>query len=291
MKNIKQKKKNGTNLKIVNNCLCFHFFTKTLKYFHSFSPSLSFLRSYAFALALVLTHFHALILVFLSSRTKPLTQAYLTDKPKIQPKYDVHRDVLSHDVVIKQTGYGARDKSIPSGMRRSWNNWSFLSLFVGIMPIVQWLPRYSLRRDAMGDLVAGITVAIMNIPHGMAYGILAGVTPGCGLALAIFPVLVYMILGTSRHISIGTFAVISMMTLKVVQTYATEDSVLLAPAVTLVNGTAAVAGGAAEAVKVADIITPIEVATALAFCTGLLHVSGKCLDEILVLRKLIWYFL
>ncbi|XP_004522103.1 solute carrier family 26 member 6 isoform X2 [Ceratitis capitata] len=207
------------------------------------------------------------------NETKPLTQAYLTDKPKIQPKYDVHRDVLSHDVVIKQTGYGARDKSIPSGMRRSWNNWSFLSLFVGIMPIVQWLPRYSLRRDAMGDLVAGITVAIMNIPHGMAYGILAGVTPGCGLALAIFPVLVYMILGTSRHISIGTFAVISMMTLKVVQTYATEDSVLLAPAVTLVNGTAAVAGGAAEAVKVADIITPIEVATALAFCTGLLHLG------------------
>lgn len=203
------------------------------------------------------------------NETKPLTQAYLTEKPKIQPKYDVHRDVLSHEVVIKQTGYGARDKSIPSGMRRSWEHWSFLSLFVGIIPIVQWLPRYSLRRDAMGDIVSGITVAIMNIPHGMAYGILAGVTPGCGLALAIFPVIVYMILGTSKHISIGTFAVISMMTLKVVQTYATEDNLLLAPSVGI-NGTL---GGAAEAVKVAEIITPVEVATALAFCTGLLHLA------------------
>ncbi|XP_017492727.1 PREDICTED: solute carrier family 26 member 10-like, partial [Rhagoletis zephyria] len=203
------------------------------------------------------------------NETKPLTQAYLTEKPKVQPKYDVHRDVLSHEVVIKQTGYGARDKSIPSGMRRSWENWSFLSLFAGIVPIVQWLPRYSLRRDMMGDLVAGVTVAIMNIPHGMAYGILAGVTPGCGLALAIFPVLVYMILGTSRHISIGTFAVISMMTLKVVQTYATEDHVILAPAMVR-NGTAA---EATEIVKVAEIITPIEVATALAFCTGLLHLG------------------
>ncbi|XP_029405187.2 solute carrier family 26 member 10 isoform X2 [Bactrocera dorsalis] len=203
------------------------------------------------------------------NETKPLTQAYLTEKPKIQPKYDVHRDVLSHEVVIKQTGYGARDKSIPSGVRRSWEHWSFLSLFVGIIPIVQWLPRYSLRRDAMGDLVAGITVAIMNIPHGMAYGILAGVTPGCGLSLAIFPVIVYMILGTSKHISIGTFAVISMMTLKVVQTYATEDHLLSAPAAAI-NGTL---GDAAEAVKVAEIITPVEVATALAFCTGLLHLG------------------
>ncbi|XP_053953496.1 solute carrier family 26 member 6 [Anastrepha ludens] len=202
------------------------------------------------------------------NETKPLTQAYLTEKPKIQPKYDVHRDVLSHELVIKQTGYGARDKSIPSGMRRSWSNWSFLSLFAGIVPIVQWLPRYSLRRDTMGDIVAGITVAIMNIPHGMAYGILAGVTPGCGLALAIFPVLVYMVLGTSRHISIGTFAVISMMTLKVVQTYATEDHGKLAPQIVGLNDTAA---ELAETVRVAEIITPIEVATALAFCTGLLH--------------------
>ncbi|XP_067644559.1 prestin isoform X2 [Eurosta solidaginis] len=205
------------------------------------------------------------------NETKPLTHAYLTEKPRIKPKYDVHRDVLSQDLVIKQTGYGARDKSIPSGMRRSWQQWSFLSLFTGIIPIVQWLPRYSLRRDAMGDIIAGVTVAIMNIPHGMAYGILAGVTPGCGLALAIFPVLVYMILGTSKHISIGTFAVISMMTLKVVQTYATDEHMSSVPAAAGLNATKA--HGATDSVDIVDIITPIEVATALAFCTGLIHLA------------------
>lgn len=39
---------------------------------------------------------------------------------------------------------------------------------------------------------------------GMAYGILAGLTPSVGLYLAFFPTLVYFLFGTSRHISTGT---------------------------------------------------------------------------------------
>ncbi|KAM8708568.1 hypothetical protein ACLKA7_015531 [Drosophila subpalustris] len=144
-------------------------------------------------------------------------------KPKIQPKYSIHRDVLTHELVIKDTGYAARDKSIPSSLRNCWRGWNFLSLFTGTIPILQWLPQYSLRRDLIGDIIAGFTVAIMNIPHGMAYGMLAGVSAGNGLYMAVFPVLVYMLLGTSKHISIGTFAVASMMTQKVVFTHANFD--------------------------------------------------------------------
>uniref|UniRef100_A0A1I8N0E2 STAS domain-containing protein n=1 Tax=Musca domestica TaxID=7370 RepID=A0A1I8N0E2_MUSDO len=174
-------------------------------------------------------------------------------KPKIQPKYDVHRDVLTHELVIKQTGYNARDKSIPYGLKTCWQNWSFWSMFAGIIPIVQWLPKYSLKRDLIGDIIAGFTVAIMHIPHGMAYGLLAGVSPGSGLYMAIFPTLVYMILGTSKHISIGTFAVASMMTLKVVQSYASDEQQLAE-------------GGE-------GLITPLEVVTTLAFTTGILHLA------------------
>ncbi|XP_061401895.1 prestin [Musca vetustissima] len=174
-------------------------------------------------------------------------------KPKIQPKYDVHRDVMTHELVIKQTGYNARDKSIPYGLKKCWQNWSFWSMFAGIIPIVQWLPKYSPKRDLIGDIIAGFTVAIMHIPHGMAYGLLAGVSPGSGLYMAIFPTLVYMILGTSKHISIGTFAVASMMTLKVVQSYASDEQQLAE-------------GGE-------GLITPLEVVTTLAFTTGILHLA------------------
>lgn len=57
----------------------------------------------------------------------------------------------------------------------------------------------------------------------MAYGLLAGVRPNSGLYMAFFPTLAYFVFGTSRHISVGTLSVISLMTLKVVQTYATVD--------------------------------------------------------------------
>ncbi|KAH8411157.1 hypothetical protein KR222_009019 [Zaprionus bogoriensis] len=180
-------------------------------------------------------------------RTKPLNNnnnngngKSAQSKPKIQPKYSIHRDVLTHELVIKDTGYAARDKSIPSSLRNCWKGWSFLSLFTGVIPILQWLPQYSLRRDLIGDIIAGFTVAIMNIPHGMAYGMLAGVSAGNGLYMAVFPVLVYMLLGTSKHISIGTFAVASMMTQKVVLTYANYDpKVSLATTTTTTTTTAA----------------------------------------------------
>ncbi|XP_030372012.1 solute carrier family 26 member 10 [Scaptodrosophila lebanonensis] len=209
-----------------------------------------------------------------SQESRPLNNnngngsAQIKIQPKVQPKYSVHRDVLNHELVIKQTGYAARDKSIPSSLRSCWQSWSFFSLFTGIIPILQWLPQYSLRRDLIGDIISGFTVAIMNIPHGMAYGMLAGVSAGNGLYMAVFPVLVYMVLGTSKHISIGTFAVASMMTLKVVQTYATVDgtTATTTPATLLVNATSTFATPVAG-----DAITPVEVVTALALTVGIVH--------------------
>ncbi|KAL7032280.1 hypothetical protein ACKWTF_007277 [Chironomus riparius] len=63
----------------------------------------------------------------------------------------------------------------------------------------------------------------MHIPQGMAYGLLAGLDPVVGLYMAFFPALIYFIFGTSRHISVGTFAVVSIMTSKIVATYSDPD--------------------------------------------------------------------
>ena len=48
----------------------------------------------------------------------------------------------------------------------------------------------------------------------MAYAILAGVDPVVGIYTAFFPVLVYVLMGTMPHVSMGTFAVISILASK-----------------------------------------------------------------------------
>lgn len=84
---------------------------------------------------------------------------------------------------------------------------SLLNLF----PILSAFKNYSLPGDLLNDLVAGLTVAFLQIPQGMAYGMLAGVEPIYGLYVSFVPVLIMACLSKSYHVSYGTFAMISML--------------------------------------------------------------------------------
>uniref|UniRef100_A0A3Q1JAN2 SLC26A/SulP transporter domain-containing protein n=1 Tax=Anabas testudineus TaxID=64144 RepID=A0A3Q1JAN2_ANATE len=85
------------------------------------------------------------------------------------------------------------------------------------VPIFNWLLRYKLKKWILGDAVAGLTVGILHIPQGMAFALLTSVAPIFGLYTSFFPVVLYMIFGTGRHVSTGTFAVVSLMTGSVVE--------------------------------------------------------------------------
>ena len=61
------------------------------------------------------------------------------------------------------------------------------------------------------DLVAGITVAVLMIPQGMAYALIAGLPPIYGLYAALTPQIVYAFLGTSRQLAIGPVAMDSLL--------------------------------------------------------------------------------
>lgn len=59
------------------------------------------------------------------------------------------------------------------------------------------------REDLPGDLVAGVSVAAVALPVGVAYAELAGFNPVVGLYASILPLLVYALFGTSRQLIVG----------------------------------------------------------------------------------------
>ncbi|WP_350179203.1 solute carrier family 26 protein [Phaeodactylibacter sp.] len=78
------------------------------------------------------------------------------------------------------------------------------------IPILDWLPKYK-RSYLSGDIQSGLTVAIMLVPQGMAYGLLAGLPPIYGLYASLFSLVLYAIFGTSRQLSVGPAAIVSML--------------------------------------------------------------------------------
>ena len=61
------------------------------------------------------------------------------------------------------------------------------------------------------DLVAGITVAVLLIPQGMAYAMIAGLPAIYGLYSALVPQIIYAFLGTSRQLAVGPVAMDSLL--------------------------------------------------------------------------------
>jgi len=78
------------------------------------------------------------------------------------------------------------------------------------LPRFEWLQHYK-QTDLTGDLSAGLVVAIMLVPQGMAYAMLAGLPPVIGLYASTVPLMVYALFGSSRQLAVGPVAMISLL--------------------------------------------------------------------------------
>ncbi|KAM5193408.1 sulfate anion transporter 1 [Mantella aurantiaca] len=86
----------------------------------------------------------------------------------------------------------------------------------GFLPVIQWLPKYNFKENTWGDVMSGLIIGIILVPQAIAYSLLAGLKPIYSLYTSFFANLIYFIMGTSRHVSVGIFSLISLMVGQVV---------------------------------------------------------------------------
>jgi SulP family sulfate permease len=77
--------------------------------------------------------------------------------------------------------------------------------------MLHWLRHYR-RALLAGDISAGIVVAMMMVPQGMAYALVAGLPPVVGIYASIVPPVLYALFGSSMTQSVGPMAITSLMT-------------------------------------------------------------------------------
>ncbi len=79
-----------------------------------------------------------------------------------------------------------------------------------ILPFLDWIGKYKWS-FLPHDLIAGISVAIVLIPQGLAYALIAGLPAVYGLYASMIPLVVYTFFGTSRALGVGPVAMDSLL--------------------------------------------------------------------------------
>ena len=107
----------------------------------------------------------------------------------------------------------------------------------GILPILDWLPRYN-RSWLRSDIIAGIAVTAMIVPKNLGYAEIAGVPVQNGLYAAAAGALIYALFCTSRHISTGPSSSLAAVAggAVLVTGLAGADAAQLVAAITIVTG-------------------------------------------------------
>ncbi|KAG8779455.1 hypothetical protein FRC20_003171 [Serendipita sp. 405] len=78
-----------------------------------------------------------------------------------------------------------------------------------LFPFIQWMPNYNVGW-LYGDVIAGLTVGMVLVPQGMSYAKLATLPTEYGLYSSFVGVFVYCFFATSKDVSIGPVAVMSL---------------------------------------------------------------------------------
>ncbi|XP_043499066.1 sodium-independent sulfate anion transporter [Polistes fuscatus] len=140
-------------------------------------------------------------------------------KEVIKNLHSIHREIQgsSDFILIEEPGdNGAKRKNnfLDTTLRYA-NRWVKFTCtkkkLYRRLPILSWLPRYN-NHDALGDLVAGITVGLTVIPQSLAYANVAGLPTEYGLYGSFLGCFIYIFFGSCKDVPFGPTAILSLLT-------------------------------------------------------------------------------
>ena len=98
-----------------------------------------------------------------------------------------------------------------------------MNKILNLLPFLKWFQGYN-TQHLKGDLVSGLTVALVLIPQSMAYAQLAGLPSYYGLYASFLPPVAAALFGSSRQLATGPVAVVSLMAAVALEPLATAGS-------------------------------------------------------------------
>nr|XP_034817831.2 testis anion transporter 1 isoform X7 [Pan paniscus]XP_054969508.1 testis anion transporter 1 isoform X7 [Pan paniscus] len=101
--------------------------------------------------------------------------------------------------------------------RCSWHR--FLRCMLTVFPFLEWMCMYRLKDWLLGDLLAGISVGLVQVPQGLTLSLLARqLIPPLNIAYAAFcSSVIYVIFGSCHQMSIGSFFLVSALLINVLK--------------------------------------------------------------------------
>ncbi|XP_076450508.1 prestin-like [Babylonia areolata] len=139
-----------------------------------------------------------------SIRMEPLVlRRHLHTQATIDEIYTDQSETRSSCDVIRNTCHFSTERPL---LQRALN----------FLPFVRVLKKYKWRTWLMTDVISGLSVGLLHTPQGLGAGYLSSLGPVYGLYTTFCPILVYMLFGTSPHISMGSNALIALLTANLV---------------------------------------------------------------------------
>ncbi|GAB6032352.1 hypothetical protein CHUAL_010989 [Chamberlinius hualienensis] len=138
------------------------------------------------------------------------------------------------------------------------------------LPVLSWLPAYNFRRDILSDIVAGITLAIVQIPQAMAFTMLSSASPVYGLYATFFSTALYFFLGTSKFSSLGMAGVTALVVGKAINDRLDRVHIIDEADINTTLYDVSIAGNSTDTIDVDQIKQ--EVATTMAFIVGIFQI-------------------